>query len=552
LIFNYPSVFNSSFFLFSPITGKSKVLEEITKTASLKTQSAWLLFAKLVGFAISLFLPLLIVRRLTQEEVGIYRQVFLVIVTANVVLPLSFGISAFYYLARETDRRASVIFNTLLFNFTVGGLACLALWFFPQMLGNVFQSQEMTRLAPSIGVVIWLWIFSTFLETVAIANQEARLATAFIIFAQLTKAVLMISAVVVFATVESFIYAAMAQAAVQSIVLLVYLNSRFPGFWTAFDASFFREQLFYALPFGLAGLLWTVQTDIHNYFVGYRFSSADYAVYAYGCFQLPLIAMLAESVAAVLMPRMSELEAQNDTREIIRLTGRTMQKLAVVYFPFYIFLLITAETFITTLFTHNYSASVPIFMINLTLLPLYIWITDPIVRAYRELGNMLLAMRVFIIIALVAALYFGIQHFDLRGMIAIVVVTAVIERVISTVIVFRKLNVRTGDLAFLKDIAKTAAVSLLAGAATFLFYRQAAATIFLWGANLTRAILPSATEGLIDFTAGSFVLGACGLLFAPIYLGGMNGAGLIEDGEKEKIKSFFKRLLLFGRSEFKL
>ena len=522
------------------------------KILSLRTQSAWLLFAKLVGFAISLFLPLLIVRYLTQDEVGIYRQVFLVIVTANVVLPLSFGISAFYYLARETHRRPSVIFNTLLFNFTVGGLTCLTLYFFPQLVGNIFQSAEMTRLAPLIGVVIWLWIFSTFLETVAIANQEARIATAFIIFAQLTKAVLMISAVMFFATIESFIYAAMAQAVVQTIVLLVYLNSRFPGFWTAFDWAFFREQLFYALPFGLSGLLWTLQTDIHNYFVGYRFSAAEYAIYAYGCFELPLIAMLAESVAAVLIPRMSELEAQNDTQEIIRLTGRTMQKLAFVYFPFYVFLLITAQTFITTLFTHNYSASVPIFIINLTILPLYVWITDPIVRAYRELGNILLTLRVFIIIALVAALYFGIQHFDLRGMIAIVVVTALVERIVSTVIVFKKLNVRTRDLSFLKDIGKTAVVSLLAGAVMFLFYRQTGEMIFLWGANLTQAILPTATEGLIDFVAGSFVLGACGLLFAPIYLAGMNYAGVIEDGEKEKIKALLKRWLLLKRSEFKL
>ena len=62
-----------------------------------------------------------------------------------------------------------------------------------------------------IGFVIWIWIFSTFLETVAIANQEAKRATAFIILASLSKTLLMGGAVLIFATVESFIYAALIQ-----------------------------------------------------------------------------------------------------------------------------------------------------------------------------------------------------------------------------------------------------------------------------------------------------------------------------------------------------
>ena len=106
---------------------------------------------------------------------------------AAAILPIGFSMSAYYFLTREKEKRSAAIFNILLFNFTVGGMACLTLFFFPQFLGNAFQSAEMTRLAPKIGVVIWIWIFSTFLETVAVANQETKLATVFIIFAQFTQ-----------------------------------------------------------------------------------------------------------------------------------------------------------------------------------------------------------------------------------------------------------------------------------------------------------------------------------------------------------------------------
>lgn len=525
--------------------------EKIIKTASLKTQSAWLLFAKVVGFGFSFLLPLLIVRFLSKENVGIYRQVFLVIVNANAIFTLGFGMSAYYFLPRESaTRRSAVIFNTLLFNFIVGGLVCLALFLFPQLVGNIFQSAEITRLAPKIGVIIWLWIFSTFLETVAVANREPRAATVFIIAAQFTKTALMLLAVMIFATVESFVYAAMIQAFLQSIILLVYLNSRFPRFWTWFDFGFFREQLFYALPFGLAGLMWTLQNDIHNYFVGYRFSSADFAIYAVGCFELPLIAMLSESVASVLIPRMSELQANDDRREIVRLTMRATQKLAFFYFPIYVFLMITAQTFITTLFTRDYAASVPVFLINLTFLPVYIWVTDPIVRAYKELGRFMLTLRVFILVALVAALYFGIRNFDLRGMIAIVVAATILDKTISTVVVARKLNVEKSDLSLLKTVAATAAASLIAGFFTFLFYWNLDETIFASGATLTQTIFAAPKPGIVDFISGSLVLAFSALVFAPIYLLCANFFGIIEKSEKEKASSVFRKLT--GRHNLKV
>lgn len=515
---------------------------------SLKSQSAWLLFAKLVGFAFAFLLPLLVVRFLTQEKVGVYRQVFLIITNAVSILPLGFSMSAFYFLSREPEKRASAVLNILLFNFVTGGAACLALFLFPQLLGNLFNNAEMTSLAPLIGVVIWLWIFSTFLETIAVANRESRASTIFIILAQLTKTSLMAGAVVLFATIEAFLYAAMIQAALQTAVLLIYLNSRFPRFWTSFDFKFFREQMFYALPFGLAGLLWTLQTDIHNYFVGYRFSAAEFAVYAYGCFQLPLIAMVSESVTSVLIPRMSELQVRGDKREMIRLTARAMQKLSFFFFPLYVFLFITSQTFITTLFTEKFAASVPIFLINLTLLPFDIWVVDPIARAYKQLGKFLLVLRAFILLALVAALYFGIQYFDLRGMIAIVIAVILTERFVSTFIIARKIGVKRADARLLSGVWKTAFASLAAGVGLFLTYWLAKDFLQDFGANTAKFIFAAPKKSIVDFAAGIFTLGVCFAVFAPLYLFIMNTLGLIDDEEKALIKSVFgKTKLLFRR-----
>lgn len=510
-------------------------------TQSLRQQSVWLLAAKIVAFAFSFALPLLIVRYLTQDAVGHYRAAFQVITNAVIILPLGFSMSSYYFLARETERRGAAILNILIFNFVVGGLACLALFLFPQIIGNIFHSEEMLRLAPKIGVVIWIWIFATFLETVAIANQEARAATVFIVLAQFSKTLLMASAVFAFATVESFLYAAMIQGIIQTFILLNYLRSRFPGFWSEFDLGFFREQMAYAIPFGLTGVLWIAQTDIHNYFVGYQFSPSEYAIYAYGCFEVPLIAMLSDSVTSVLIPRMNALQLAGDRDEMIRLMARSTQKLAFFYFPIYVFLLITAKTFIVTLFTQNYEMSASIFVINITLLPFSAFILDPVVRSFKELGRVFLLTRLLVLTAMVGVLYFGLGYFSLTGMITVAVSAILVEKLIADVMVINKLKLGFQHLPLLKTTAKTALISILAGLITFVVYTNAHDYLRQVGEHFAADVLSISKPSVLNFVGGSFVLLVAGLVFAPIYLLAANFWGVIEDDEKQTVRNFARR-----------
>jgi len=527
-----------------PLQSAETPAKKAPRASSLREQSFWLLTAKLVGFAFSFCVPLVVVRYLSQDEVGHYRAAFLVIANAIIVLPLGVSMSAYYFLARETEeRRASCILNILAFNFVVGGIAALFFYLFPQSIGSIFQSQEITRLAPVIGVVIWIWIFSSFLETVAIANQEARVATVFIISAQFTKALFMCAAAFAFATVEAFLYAAILQGAIQTLLLAWYLTSRFPGFWRRFDLTFLREQLVYAVPFGLAGTLWLAQTEIHSWFAGHRFSSSDFAVYAYGCFEIPLIAMLAESVTAVLIPRMNMLHGDNDRDEMVRLKARAMQKLSFVYFPVYVFLLITANTFITTLFTEKYAGSASVFVVNITLLPFSVLITDPIVRSYKELGRVFLLTRLFIVAALVSCLYFLLDEISMTGMIGLAVGAVIIDKLIAEAMVIHKLHLGVKDLHLLVNVAKTAFASVTAGVATYLVYANFHSSLFATAEAFLSNSIGITKMSVVHFASGTFVLAVCALLFAPIYLVAANLLGLIENEEKNTVRRIMAKIL---------
>lgn len=514
---------------------------------SMKVQSAWLMFAKLVGFVFSFALPLLVVRFLSQTDVGTYRQAFQMVTNAAAILPLGFSMSAFYYLSRDESKRASAVFHILIFNATVGLAAFALLSAFPGMAVRLFNNESLATLAPLIGAVICVWIFSTFIEMVAVANQEPKTATAFIILAQLTKTLLMVGAVLAFSTVYSFLIAALVQGSVQTFVLLIYLNSRFPRFWTKFDGTFFVEQMRYAIPLGLAGLLWILQTDIHFYFVGSQFSAAEFAVYAYGCFQLPLVEMLAESVNSVMIPRMSRLQAEGNTDEIKRLSFLSVQKLSLFYFPLTAFLAVMAPVFIVTLFTRNYEAAVPIFLINLILVPLQSVSIDAITRAFDGLGRMLVILRLAACAFLFFVLFEEGRAYGLTGIIASVVAIMTIEKLVLVVVLSKKLKCGWSDLALLSGTLRTAGASVFAGAVTFIVNRTLTGPVAEYATILVRDTFGIAKPSLVEFLSGAAVLAVCGGVFAAVFIAGAFLLGIVDEDEKESIRSILRKFGLLGK-----
>jgi O-antigen/teichoic acid export membrane protein len=479
------------------------------------------MFAKALAYFLGFALPLVLVRRLSQQEFGVYKQVFLVVSTALTVLPLGFSLSAYYFLPRETDaRRGAVVFNVLFFNVTVGLVAFLVLLLRPTLLASLFGSEELTQYAPLVGLVVLFWMTSLFLEVAAIARHEAKLATLFIISAQLSKTLLLVAAAVTFGSVRSLVLAAVIQGALQNAVLLLYLRSRYPGFWRGLDFGMMREQLSYALPIGFAGLVFGVLIDMHNYMVSYRFGAAAFAVYAIGCFSLPLVNIVGESFGSLLIPHISRLQKQGATREIVHVTAETMRKLSVVYFPLYAFLIVVGREFIVVLFTRQYLASWPVFVVHLTTLPFFVLITDPIMRAYAEHRFFLLKVRSVTVVLLFLALWFGTLRTGLVGAITIMVVFSLADRFVETAKAWSIVGVTWRDAVLLKGLGKVAIAAAAAGVLTAL-----------------------ARAGVVATDARPLVvLAVCASVFAAVYFPAVLLLGVITPGERDALRRHFEAL----------
>jgi O-antigen/teichoic acid export membrane protein len=487
--------------------------------ASLRSQAFWLLAARVTGFAISTLLPLFLVRLLDRVSYGEYRQVSQFMMTVCGTMNMGMHMSAFYYLAREPQRARQVVFNISVWHAAMGAVVMVILAAYPQVLNRLMGSTQLERYAPAVGVVLFLMMASFMLESIATANQEVTLSTAFIIFANLTKAAGLIVFVWISPTIAAVLTALGIQSVVQSALLLWYLESRFPGYWRAFDMSFLREHLAYAIPLGLTGLQTTMQREIHHFFVSSRFGSAAYAVYAIGCFQLPLVAMVRDSIASVTIPRISELQKRGSHAEVIRLTASGTRQVGLATWPAIFFLAAFAPEFITALFTAQYIDAVPILRWNLLLLASVIPMTDPIFRAYAEHRYFIITARIPLLVLMLAGLYWGMEVAGMIGAVIIVVVTAVLERAILCWKAVRILGINASHWPLFRSSISCGFIALAAVVPVYLLRIAMGKSLSVW-----------------------LVLCLCAGAYGLVYLALLITLGMLQPDERQMLHSVMGKI----------
>jgi O-antigen/teichoic acid export membrane protein len=482
-------------------------MSDITESKrSLATDASRLVVAKTMAFGFTFILPLVLVRHLSQVDFGLYRQFFLLVNTAITALPFGFVMSAFYFLPRVGDRAASVAMNIGLVYGIIATVTGGILIIRPSLLGVIFHNPGMTPYARVLGVVLFLAVISSYVDLLALANGDVKGAAMFVVLTNVAKTILLGGAAFFFGSVSAILAASVIHGIFQFALLYQYVKRGFQSLVARFDWALLKKQLGYAVPLGLASWLLYLQTDAHHYFVARAFGPATYAIYAIGCVTVPLVNMVAESLASVLIRRVSEFHSQNRHDEILALIREASRNLAAFYFPVYCFFLVTGRDLIAIVYTPKFISSWPIFAINITLFPLAVLsvINDAVVRSYNECRAFLVGIRLLLVAVLLTSLWLFTQRVGPVGAIAMVVGVNALERLALSLRTARALKLRWRDVSILKDLLPSAAIALAAGVAAH-FVRL----VLPDASHLIGVIVSAMTFGIV-YIASSVVLALFG------------------------------------------
>ena len=193
----------------------------------------------------------------------------------------------------------------------------------------------------------------------------------------------------------------------------------------------------------------------------------------------------------------------------------TTRKLALVFMPLFVLLVISAREIILVLFTDRYAAAIPIFMLSAAVVLVAVFQTDGLLRVYAQM-RFTLFLNIIRLGVIAGMIGWFLSIFGLQGAVLITLLATVISKSLAIARAKRLMQVSAARILPWGSLAAIGAAS-------------AAAALPAWIVK-TQVQLPSNSTP-----------GADGGCFAISYAGLVLGFGLLSEGEKLAVTGWLRR-----------
>ncbi len=466
-----------------------------------------LVLARLGTAILTISIPLVLARFMELREYGTYKQLFLVSQTLSYVLPFGM-VQALYFFIPRADAQRPYLVQTISFLTVTGALAALALLAFDARVARFLSNPGLTEYRFEQALYVLCFMASLTLEYSLTAGGRMRQSAIAYLVSDTVRALAMVVPVLLGFGLKGLMVATAVFAALRYLVAWgVVLRS---GSGPVFDRRKLAAQLAYALPFGAAVLVAVPQHYAHQYVVSSSVSPELFAIYAVGCFQLPVVDLLYTPTSEVLMVRLGELDKEGRGEEGVHAFREATAKLALAFFPLAAFLFAAAPELIDALFGPRFAAAVPLFRIGVAGVALAIMPMDGVLRARgqtRALFGAYLAKAA----VTVPLVWIGVRRFGLVGGVASWALAEAFGKAFLLARIPRALGTPLRRCVPWRSLATASGAAAVAAA----------------GVAAARAIASPAFQGLPPGVLQRVLpLAAAGLLFGVSYLVALRLAGV--------------------------
>ncbi len=340
-----------------------------------------LMAARLASACFTVSIPLVLARLLDLAEYGTYKQLFLLSQTLFYVLPFGVAQSLYFFIPR-TEAKRTFFAQTLIYLLVAGALAGLGLYALGPAVARAFDNPALLEHRVTLALYCACLVGAFPLELSLTSQGKIRHSARVYLISDAVRAAAMTVPVLLGWGLHGLMWA-MTLFAVGRLLAAWIVMVR-PGAGPLWSTRLFVSQLVYAVPFGAAILFSIPQQYAHQFAVSATVSPDLFALYAVGCFQLPLVDLLYTPASEVLMVRLGELEKAGAIDQAASAFQSVAGKLAYVFIPLAAFLFTAAPEFIAAVFGAKFLGAVPIFRIGVLGIPLAVLPMDGVLRARGE------------------------------------------------------------------------------------------------------------------------------------------------------------------------
>jgi len=379
-----------------------------------------------VGFAATFAIPIVLVRSLDPAGFGVYRLVFLVYTSVYLLAQIGMAESLYYFVPQRPDRASRCVANSVttlaVTGVLVGGVMYLAARPIGRWLGT-----ELVAELPRLAVFLAAMLCSASFEILLVARKQYKSAAGVYAASDVARAAFLAVPALVFRSVDALMMGAIGFALLRAIFFARFVRREFGGNFRI-DASIWKDQFRYAVPFAAAVSIEVVQSSFHQYAVASWVDPATFAIYSIGCLQIPFVDLLSTSAANVMMVSMTELVIKGESP--LRLWHETIERLALVFVPLAAALVLLSRELIVLLYTPHFAASAPIFAISTGLIVLGSFPVDAVLRVYAE-TRFLFVLNVLRLVLIASLIGVFVRAIQLPGAMLATLLVAAIGRLIA-------------------------------------------------------------------------------------------------------------------------
>jgi O-antigen/teichoic acid export membrane protein len=299
-------------------------------------------------------------------------QTFLAYDFAVPILTLGLPSALYYFLPGAKNEKKIVLENVLLLIF-MGLVFSLFLYLGGStLLSNRFNNPDL------IQTLHWLCLYPLYtfpilaISSVLVVKEKVNMNAIYNVVTGLILTLALIMAALVGKTYELPTLVRIYLPLLFFPVGIYFIFRYTSGTWSFPQLSSSWKILRFAIPLGVATVLNTVTQQLSNIIVSMMSSPEEYAIYAVGARELPVVGIITGSIATIVMADMSKLIRENNPGEALALFRKSAAMGALFLLPLMFFLLVYAHDFIILFFSKKYINSIIPFSVFLLYLPVRI------------------------------------------------------------------------------------------------------------------------------------------------------------------------------------
>jgi O-antigen/teichoic acid export membrane protein len=392
--------------------------------------------------------PLVLVRLLSVEQFGQYREFLLYVTVLGAFGSLGFSNSLLYFIPADPGAGRQLLRQTATMTF-VASVAVVGLALLADVVagGSVLGTYRWPVL-----LYVLCFVNVDFWEFYWLARRRPMSALFYATGRLAMRMAVVIASAALTSDVNTIIWSVVAFEAVRLVTSALLWRRHVRDEPNDLPSSW-REQLRYCLPLAGASVLVMFNKSLGNLAVAKFMGAAALAQYTIGTQIQPVVTVLRNSISDSLLPEMAG--TRRDVEDPLALWRRTTVVSMLLLVPVGIVLVEFARPLVTTLFTADYTAAVPIFQLYVLVLLREVFDFGVPLRAANRTAPVAHSnlLAVVLTVVLLAAL---MPTFGLLGAVSAFLISRYADGLYLAYHTCHQYRISIGGLADWRDLAKVA------------------------------------------------------------------------------------------------